>query len=287
MADAEAVCGLDCLDGVEELLDHSFLRRVDTGNRAATFTIAQTLRDFGREQLSAKEWLESAHTAHGRWVADLVEIAWRDSLAEPIGAEERMLMRLDDALAALDWARDRDPSLHLRLAGTIGLAVGERGARHQLEAELQLALDRAPERGPHTARALVNCAQLKFHRGDAHEALRWLRRAKELWLEEDEPREVALTLMFIMSAALAEDPVAARAAAEEALDRARASADNLLLDWATVWLAQVDIADGRVEEVEPLVSDALERATEPVLGQWLRHLWADCALLRGDGPGAI
>jgi predicted ATPase/class 3 adenylate cyclase len=287
LADAEAVCGLDCLDGVEELLDHSFLRRIDFDDAAATFTIAQTLRQFGREQLSEHEWLQDAQEAHGRCIADLAERAHKEQLSEPVLGTNRIVSRLDDGLAALEWAREHDPPLHLRLAGTVGGELIDRGAGSWVETDLQLALDRAPERGAATAQALVTAAWLNIRRGESEEARRRLTQAKKLWLQEDEPAEVLHTLNLIAWAALADDSSAARAACVEALDLARTLGDEGAMDEAIIWMAQVDVADGRVDQVEPLVEQALTRVAEPSRRAALRHFWADCALLREDGVETV
>src|SRR5829696_8711081 len=60
---AEAVCepeafGLDALDGLTSLVDQSLVRRVELPGRPARFSMLETIREFGLEQLEASGELE-------------------------------------------------------------------------------------------------------------------------------------------------------------------------------------------------------------------------------------
>src|SRR5215218_5145061 len=109
---AEAVCdpealGVDALDGLTSLVDKSLVRRVESPGRPPRFTMLETIREFGREQLETSGDLEPVLRRHAEHFLDLaVE-------AEPhlTGAEQGDWLDRCDAehaniRAALRWAID-------------------------------------------------------------------------------------------------------------------------------------------------------------------------------------
>jgi hypothetical protein len=70
LASAEAVCdpgelGLDALEGLTSLVDQSLVRRSESGLEESRFTMLETIREFGREQLEAGGDLDQALRRHG------------------------------------------------------------------------------------------------------------------------------------------------------------------------------------------------------------------------------
>ncbi|HEY5389133.1 MAG TPA: hypothetical protein VIJ83_01155, partial [Solirubrobacteraceae bacterium] len=47
------------------------------------------------------------------------------------------------------------------------------------------------------------------------------------------------------------------------------------------------VATGHGDRAEPLIAAALEEVQDPQTLVWLRHVWADCALVRGDARVAM
>jgi predicted ATPase/class 3 adenylate cyclase len=122
---AEAVCdpgalGVDALDGLTSLVDQSLVRRVEPPGRPPRFSMLETIREFGREQLEATGDLAPVLRRHAEHFLDLaVE-------AEPhlTGAEQGDWLDRCDAehaniRAALRWAVD---------AGDAGRAQAAAGA---------------------------------------------------------------------------------------------------------------------------------------------------------------
>jgi predicted ATPase/class 3 adenylate cyclase len=77
---AEAVCdpeelGVDALDGLTSLVDKSLIRRVEAPGRPARFSMLETIREFGLEQLEATGELEPVRRRHAEHFLRLAEDA--------------------------------------------------------------------------------------------------------------------------------------------------------------------------------------------------------------------
>ncbi|HLW96921.1 MAG TPA: adenylate/guanylate cyclase domain-containing protein [Solirubrobacteraceae bacterium] len=282
VADAEALAQLDVLEGLEELLEFSFLRRVDTGGSETRFEMAQTLRDFGRAQLEDTGRLESARRRHADWALTLAEECAAQSPSDPVAASDRLWRRLDDVYSALGWAIDHDPTLHLRLCATIPDALVWLPRGSELDRHLDAAIAAEPPDGGDLARALSALGFVRSGRGDNRAAVELLQRSAAMWRDLGDLSREADALTGAAFPALALAPEAARAVAEQALASAGELADQMRIDRCVAVLAQLDVATGHSDRAEPLVAAALEEVEDPQTLVWLRHIWADCALIGGD-----
>jgi predicted ATPase/class 3 adenylate cyclase len=122
---AEAVCdpesfGLDALDGLTSLVDKSLVRRAELPGRPARFSMLETIREFGLEQLEALDDLEPLRRRHAAWFLDLASDAEPHLTADDQG---EWLDRCDaehaNIRAALRWAVE---------AGEAGRAQAAAGA---------------------------------------------------------------------------------------------------------------------------------------------------------------
>jgi predicted ATPase/class 3 adenylate cyclase len=107
---AEAVAdpgsfGLDALDGLTSLVDQSLVRRAEPPGRPARFSMLETIREFGLEQLEALGDAEATRRRHAGWFLDLA------LAAEPhlTGADQGEWLDQGDTehantRAALRWA---------------------------------------------------------------------------------------------------------------------------------------------------------------------------------------
>ena len=109
---AEAVCdpgalGLDALDGLTSLVDKSLIRRVEPPGWPARFSMLETIREFGLEQLEALGDAEPLRRRHAAWFLKLAAAAEAHLTGEDQGA---WLDRCDaehaNLRAALRWAID-------------------------------------------------------------------------------------------------------------------------------------------------------------------------------------
>jgi predicted ATPase/class 3 adenylate cyclase len=110
---AEAVCdpeelGLDALDGLTSLVDKSLIRRSEPPGRPARFSMLETIREFGLEQLEAGGDLELVQRRHAEHYLGLAAEAEPHLTTDDQGVwldrceEEHANIR-----AALRWAIDR------------------------------------------------------------------------------------------------------------------------------------------------------------------------------------
>jgi predicted ATPase/class 3 adenylate cyclase len=287
VSDAERLCQADVLDGLEELLELAFLRRVDTGSGETRFTMAQALREFAQEQLTAGGRLQEARRRHARWVLSLVKDAVAEAARGILFASERIPRRLDDVYAALAWAREHEPDLHLELVATVPDALVWFPQGSVLEQELAAAIERDPPPGPHLAGALLALGGVTYLGGDSSGAIELYRRASAMWDELGQPEGKVDALISLVYPSLNVDPASARRYAEEALALARELDDQPRIDRSAAGLGQVYVALGEVELAEPLIGEALRSTRDPGAAFGLRHLWADCALIAGDGREAV
>jgi predicted ATPase/class 3 adenylate cyclase len=109
---AEAVCdpdelGIDALDGLTSLVDKSLIRRTEPPGRPSRFSMLETIREFGLEQLEACGDLELVQRRHAEHYLDLAVEAEPHLTAEDQG---EWLDRGDEehanTRAALRWAID-------------------------------------------------------------------------------------------------------------------------------------------------------------------------------------
>ncbi len=283
LADATALAADDVLDGLDSLVQFSFVRRLAARDGAACFTIAQALREFGREQLVSSGRLEAARAAHARWALARAEAGWEALLSDAPDPSSWTAAIGDDVRLALEFLRPRDPLLHLQLASAYAATTTDPAGLPALAAELDHAIAATATPGPLLARARQYAGEIAGHRGQVEQAVQHLGLARELALEHGPPIIAVMALMSLSYEQLTADPASARALAEQALAESDAAGARR---WAVLALAQVDVAEGRVE-VEPLLAELLGQVTNVDQRCGLRHLYADCALLREDGSATI
>jgi predicted ATPase/DNA-binding CsgD family transcriptional regulator len=108
------------LDGLAGLVDQSLVRQVERPDGEPRFTMLETIREYGLEQLIVCGEQESARRAHADVCLSLAE------RAEPYlaGEDQRQwLDRLDqehnNLRAALQWAVQHDPLIAVRISGAL------------------------------------------------------------------------------------------------------------------------------------------------------------------------
>ncbi|HET7516960.1 MAG TPA: AAA family ATPase, partial [Actinomycetes bacterium] len=113
LASAEAVCdpeelGLDALDGLASLVDKSLIRRSEPPGRPSRFSMLETIREFGLEQLEAGGDLELVQRRHGEHFLGLAAEAEPHLVADDQGVWlDRCQEEHANIRAALRWAIDQ------------------------------------------------------------------------------------------------------------------------------------------------------------------------------------
>ncbi|MBK7616730.1 MAG: winged helix-turn-helix domain-containing protein [Burkholderiales bacterium] len=185
------------LDGLETLLEHNLVQRLDDVEGAPRYAMLETIREFALEQLEASG---EAAARRDRHAAHCLRLA-RTAEPQITGAGRgpwlnRLRADLSNLRAALAWTvRERhDPALGLPLAAAMAwpwyfFGLYQEGRRWLAEA---LALDGAHPRD--TAAALSGAARLATYGGDLASAETLAADSVARWRALDEPRGLAFAL---------------------------------------------------------------------------------------------
>lgn len=294
LAGAEAVCAFPptiVTQGVDALLDQSLLKRGSLLSKGQSdiltictscprrqlcaaalgetrFSMLETIRDFGLEQLRANGELEAIQRCHATHF-----VAWAEEanghLYGPDQAIwlERLEAETSNLQAALVWLLTAG---EIVLAARLACALGEFWQRHGRYSEgrrwLQQILDQmAPGTVPDGLRAptLQAAATLAYRQGDQQSAQRWLAESQTLyraladtcglarvlfdlgWIAVDQanwPEAVALNQEGLALARAAHNPCA--------IYRALTN-----LGWVRLCLGEVEVAAGHFDEAHRIVED--------------------------------
>ncbi|MDA0168259.1 tetratricopeptide repeat protein [Solirubrobacter taibaiensis] len=293
---AEAVCGLEALDGIAALADHSLLTRAD-----GRFGMLETVREYALEQLEhggavrdrharayvelmagaedglvsadQREWLERLDSDHdnlraalrhaiaardGDTAVALVAPMWRYWLLRGGVSEGRELCR--DALS-LDGG---SAEARLRTSNGAGILAAEQGDFDAARVLFEEALARTRELNirEREARIVSNLGVLAVYRGDFEMAIALYADATDIARELDDERAVSL---YTQNLGIVHDEVGnvpeAIALLEESVEIARRVAEPAHLTSTEESLARV-LLDEDEERAIALLRLALERASE-------------------------
>jgi non-specific serine/threonine protein kinase len=254
---AAAVAGQETeatAEPLQELLDHSLVRREERADGSLRFGMLETIREFALDQLVASGEHDHVASRHAAYFADLVRRAelplWDTGPGDWIGV---FGLETDQAnlRATLNWLAANDPVGHVRMAGPLAmfwywyghLAEGRRWLDGALAIAARLG-DALP--ASYHAQALIGCGLICQMQGDL---------------------------------------VHAQALYEQGQARAAAAGDGWRAAIARSLLGGVLISEGRYDEAEPLFEEALAQwrvlALAPGLAQWQargRQVWVGVPL---------
>jgi tetratricopeptide (TPR) repeat protein len=150
--------GLEVFDGLERLVDHSLVRQTETTGEPR-FTMLETIREFGLEQLDTSGEASEAHQRHARYFVALGELPDPESVGPELKTwMDRMEIEHDNVRAACEWMLEHDIAAAFRLMGFAGMFWLRRGYVREGRTWLERVLT-MPEPGiPNVDRARV------FHR---------------------------------------------------------------------------------------------------------------------------
>jgi predicted ATPase/class 3 adenylate cyclase len=268
---AEAVCTMadagegQVLDGIASLVDKSLLQRLEptigAEDEEPYLLMLETLREYGREALSAHGEGERAHQAHADYFLHLAEEAGR-ALQGPqlVTWLERLERGHDNLRAALRWALAGDRvDMALRLGTALERFWVVRGHRNEGLAFLERALaGSAAVATDVRARALLAAARLAFvqsnyHRGEvlAQESLTLFRELGDKW-------GIALALDRLgMAAWRRGNFAAARVLMEEDLALFRDINDQNRVPWALFTLGLLNNKQGEYQRACALFEESV------------------------------
>ncbi|MDP3893874.1 BTAD domain-containing putative transcriptional regulator [Nocardioides sp.] len=151
------------------LADRSLLQVTRSGG-ATQYLLLESLRDYGRQRLSARDWAAAVPRAHAHLVARRVAgITSRLYGPDHVEASRFVTAYLDELRAAHSWALVHDLGLASRLVGSLALYV-----EHRIPAEVpqwaERTIEAAPAGTPDLAGAYAVAAAGARFTGDLHHA---------------------------------------------------------------------------------------------------------------------
>jgi predicted ATPase/DNA-binding SARP family transcriptional activator len=258
-------CELDAAEAVteaplsvlEDLVDRSLVTW-----HAGRLGLLEPIRQYADERLSERRDADAVRRRHLTYYLDLARSTEQPILARGRSAPEfaRIQRERENLRLAIEWALDSGLPLEaLMLAGHLGAAAWGNEPDAELAGFTRRALSTAGEGAPAMLRAralftLTHTMPLTAARlATAQEALALLRDVgDEEWIIR-----ALLSVGSIMSSG--GNFAAGRGVAEEALERARALADNQLVGAA---LAEVAMGTARATDAAPLAREAAARLRE-------------------------
>lgn len=169
----ESVCmsaidlGIEVLDGLEELVDQSLLRRVEGVAGDPRYGMLFMVREYAAEQLAGMPERAGIEAGHAATFLALAEAAAR-GLRGPGELEwlDRLEAEHQNIRAALDWCSQHEPYTALRLGAAMSHFWGVRGHFTEGRRRLRVLLDACEEVTPTRVNALNGAASLAIDQGD-------------------------------------------------------------------------------------------------------------------------
>lgn len=183
------------LDTLAELLDSSLLQRAMVAG-VVRFTMLETVREYGLEQLVASGEAEPARRRHAAYFLGLVQEA-QLHLRGPEAPSwlDRLEADHDNFRAALEWSLAEDPEMALGLAAALWRFWWMRGHLREGRAWLERALQAGEGvAAPARAAALTAAGELAERHTDYAAASAWYEAALALWRDLGDTRGTATTL---------------------------------------------------------------------------------------------
>jgi predicted ATPase/class 3 adenylate cyclase len=299
---AEVVCdpgdlGLDLLDGLTSLVDKSLVRRTEPAEHELRFSMLETIREFGQEQLRAGGEMQILRRRHAEHFLGLAIEAESHLTAEDQG---EWLDRCDrehpNLRAALRWAIEEGAAERAEeSAGALWRFWQQRG--HLAEArrwfEEILALPTGGGRNPSRAKALTGAGGIAWWQNDHDGAQAFYEEALSIERDLGDPARIAEALYneaFVVAAG--DDIDLAARLLDESVDLFRQAADERGVARSLVMLVIRDATAGdwdsvisKIEEVVAIwrrLGDRLHLAFDLV---WLAFAYGRAGR-RSDARGA-
>ncbi|MBV9094965.1 MAG: tetratricopeptide repeat protein [Streptosporangiaceae bacterium] len=293
----ESVCaagglGIEVLDGLEELVDQSLLRRVEglADSGGPRFGMLFMVREYANEQLAGMPERARVERGHAATFLSLAETARRGLQ----GADEQQwLDRLEaehqNIRAAIDWYTQREPCQALRLAAAMSRFWGVRGHFTEGRRRLKALLDMCGDESSTRVRALNGAASLAIDQGDYQGARGLLGESIRLSQELGYRRGEALALVYFSRSLIAsERPAEAAPYADRALRLLGGLDDPPTLGTALLYAGlvahftgQFEVARARYERSVELCGAVGYRSVGARSLQMLGHARLDLGDIRG------
>jgi predicted ATPase/class 3 adenylate cyclase len=251
---AEAVCdpeglGLDTLEGLTSLVDQSLVRLTEPEDGHPRFSILETIREFGLEELQAGGEADAVRRRHGEYFLDLALEAEPHLTAEDQG---EWLDRCDrehpNLRAALRWAIEAGEADRAQsAAGGLWRFWQQRGHLDEGRRwfEEVLGMPSGPARSPGRAKAVIGAGGIAWWQKDREAAGAFYQEAVAIERELGDPARLAEALYNYSFVVAGDDIEAAVRLLEESLDLFREMGDERGVAQALAMLVIPDAEAGR------------------------------------------
>jgi len=262
----EAVChstgDMDIFDRVVSLVDKSLLSRSEVSEGEPRFTMLETIREYGRDSLTANGELQSGRRNHSDYYLKLAERA-DPELWGPKGAEVFKLLEteLDNLRAALRWSHSEESEAEttLRLAGALARFWWVRGYFSEGGEWLDKALTRSAEiMTPARVKAFLAASYLSYFQGNLSRSRSLAEEALALSRQIEDERNISQSLNALGRHALDDKNYnRAREMFEEGLLLARRSGDKTMIGISLNNLGELARIRGDHERARILYEESL------------------------------
>jgi predicted ATPase/class 3 adenylate cyclase len=251
---AEAVCdpgglGLDALEGLASLVDKSLIRRIEPAEGQLRFSMLETIREYGLEQLAAGDDLDPVFRRHAEHFLDLAVEAESHLTA---GDQGEWLDRCDlehaNIRAALRWAIENgEVDRAHQTAGALWRFWQQRGhlaeGQRWFEEILRMPSGQRPTAA--RAKALIGAGGIAWWRQDRRAAGAFYEEALGIERELGDPARIAEALYNLAFVVAGDDLESAARMLEESLDLFRGMGDERGVAQALTMLVMRDAQAGR------------------------------------------
>jgi predicted ATPase/class 3 adenylate cyclase len=252
--------GLDPLDGLASLVDQSLVRRSDEGGHVR-FSMLETIREFGHEQLQARGELDDLRRRHAEHFLDLALAAEPHLTAvDQIEWLDRCDREHPNIRAALEWAIEAgDAGRAQASAGALWRFWQQRGHLAEGRGWLEVILAMPSGRGPSPARAkaLIGAGGMAWWQRDRAAAGACYEEAVAIERELGDPIRIAEALYNLSFVVAGESIESAAATLEESLELFRGAGHEFGVAQA---LSMLVIRDAKAGNWSP-VAAKLEETT--------------------------
>ena len=248
------------LEGIGSLIDKSLLRQEPGSGQDPRYTMLETMREFGLEQLSASGEEATIREAHAAWFLALTETeeVWAWGGSRQRGWLDWLETDLPNLRAALAWLFENgDAEAGARLAIALWGYWHLRSCRSEGRAWLERALAHGVASDRTRAKALLVLGEL-YHLTGTHRETDLLEQSLALSRQVGDEQVAAAALFLLGSAALNRGELARAASLfDEAVELAAAIGHEQILALAQQHLGLIALYQWGPERAEPLLEEAL------------------------------
>jgi non-specific serine/threonine protein kinase len=251
---------LDAFAGLERLCEHNLVRQDEGSGDEPRFTMLETVREFGLEQLAESGEEAAIRKEHAALFMGLAEAA-APALAGPDPGPwlDQLETEHENLRAVLRWAVNTDNTVGLRLGAALWRFWDTRGYLGEARGWLEQVLAGGDgSASAERAAALTGLANVVQVQGDQQRARELHEEALALWREVGDPRGEATSLDCLGYLAQGRGEYEHAAGLhEQALELANQAGDERIAGHALLNLGTTALHQGRYEHAAAHYSEAL------------------------------